>query len=132
MCSGRMLREFDGAFGQQIEHDCAASRHGRPMGAAGAIHTPAGGMTVERGAAVKRHDQVDFAIRMHMMGTGDIVHMHDIDGKAVGIGQCLEDAPVANAARLAIGKPASTPARHASASSVYPSLPAAYSVFNHA
>jgi hypothetical protein len=43
---------------------------------------------------------------MHMMRTGNIFHGDDIDGKAVRLGQRLEDAAVANAAAFAIAQPA--------------------------
>ena len=76
------------------------------MGAARRVHTPASRVPVEGGIAFQRHDQVDLSLRMGVVRTGDVLHIHHIHREALQRVVCLENAAVADAATLALAKPA--------------------------
>jgi hypothetical protein len=49
------------------------------MRAAGSVDEEARTATAELRGRRRRHDQVDLAVRMAMVRTGETVHLHDVD-----------------------------------------------------
>src|SRR5690554_346637 len=95
--------EFDGAFGQQIEHQSAPALYRGVMGAAGRIDLPAGRGAVEaRLAAVLRHNEVDLAVGVGMVRAARVVHIYDVDRETRVLFRRLDGPTITQAARLVL------------------------------
>src|SRR4029453_4309957 len=90
---------------QQIEHKRPALAHRGSVAASGRAYDPAGRATVEARRARDGHDEVDLALRMHVVRARDVVHVDDVDREAVEVVRGLEDPAVADAAALVVAQP---------------------------
>ncbi len=72
------------------------------MSTSGCVDAPASVVTVERGVRREGHDQINFAIRVHMVRADDIFHLDHVNRKAVRCFGRFDDAPKLDSARLAV------------------------------
>src|SRR5436190_11480986 len=102
---GLALAELYGALRQQVDYQRLPIAHGWPMCAPRRIDDPTRAVAVELRVAGERHHHVDFAVRVCVVRTDDIFHLHDVDRKAVSPGSGLHDSSKPNAAGYATAHP---------------------------
>src|SRR5512144_2538435 len=83
--------ELDLAAGKKVQHQRPPLRYRRAMRAAGRADQPARRAAVEAGVALDRHHEVDLAVRVHVVRSGDVLHVDDVDREAVQVVGRLED-----------------------------------------
>ena len=75
------------------------------MCSAGRAHQPARCATVKLRLSFERHDEIDLAIGVRVMRSGDVFHVHNVDRKTVQLGASSENATVLDAATFAVAQP---------------------------
>ena len=108
MCplTGRLGPEVYRALGQQVENQSLATADRWVVLASWLVGAPTRAVAVEFRSLVDRHDHVDLAVGMGVVGAFQVFHLDDVDAEAGGLRRRLDRAAIAYAAVLVLAQPA--------------------------